>query len=199
MRTQLSLSHSRTTKGTSPCTLGYLQCGTVLRCMIIGMVFLLTSSVAVQSLKAMPTSITLMLTMSGKTVAQLFPDASGSVAFANLPDGNYKIEVNVNGKRFVLENDADNDGIADMVITTQRDASSANATPSKLVKTIRVLLTDKGKRKSLTMGEWSQLMSKPTSIDAVQSAIALELKVESNSIKFRVVNSTLLEEWKNGM
>lgn len=140
-----------------------------------------------------------MLTMSGKTVAQLFPDASGSVAFANLPDGNYKIEVNVNGKRFVLENDADNDGIADMVITTQRDASSANATPSKLVKTIRVLLTDKGKRKSLTMGEWSQLMSKPTSIDAVQSAIALELKVESNSIKFRVVNSTLLEEWKNGM
>jgi len=144
------------------------------------------------------TSVSLLLSTSGKTVAQLTPDVSGSVAFANLPDGKYKVELNINMKRFVLDGDVDNDGIADLEITTQQDAATGNKNV-KMSRTFRVLLNDKGKRKSISMSEWSQIQAKTITADGTQTITAVEIKIEGNSIKIKTVYSPILEDMKSSL
>lgn len=144
------------------------------------------------------TGISLLLQASGKTVAQLTPDMNGSVTFANLPDGKYKAEITINMKRFVLDSDIDSDGMADMEITTQQDAATGSKS-IKMPKTYRILLTDKGKRKPISMSEWTQALTKQATADGTQTVMALEIKVEGNNIKVRALYSPVLEELKAGL
>lgn len=141
------------------------------------------------------TTITLMLTSSGKTVVQLSPDMTGTVNFSSLPDGVYKAEININGKRFIIEPDVDGDGMQDLVVTSQADAASGRAV-SKMPRTIRLLLNDKGRKKTLTQGDWTTMSMKPNQTDAAQSLIAVEIKLDANSFKLKPYYSTAVEEMK---
>ena len=136
-----------------------------------------------------------MLTGSGKTVAQLTPDASGNATFSNLPDGKYKLEIAVNNKRFKVDSDVDGDGAADLEVIAQRDPVSGKVT-FKAAKQMRIFVSENSKKRQLTASEWSAATAKPSALENARSAIALEIKIESSSIKIRAIYSLALDEVK---
>ncbi|MBL8000055.1 MAG: hypothetical protein JNL32_15640, partial [Candidatus Kapabacteria bacterium] len=91
--------------------------------------------------------------------------------------------------------DVDGDGMQDLVVTSQADAASGRAV-SKMPRTIRLLLNDKGRKKTLTQGDWTTMSMKPNQTDAAQSLIAVEIKLDANSFKLKPYYSTAVEEMK---
>lgn len=128
------------------------------------------------------TEIFLKLDGSNRTVAQMKADADGVFSFANLPDGKYKLDVVVATKRFSLDADCDADGNPDFVIN-----ATANPAGKSLSKTLRMLITEKGQKKTLTMSEWMQKSSAHSTWQTSGGyEIAIEITVTGNTIKGKI-------------
>lgn len=126
--------------------------------------------------------LSLKLDGSNRMVAQIKAESDGSFSFSNLPDGKYKLDAVVATKRFSLDADCDADGNPDFVIS-----ATANPASKSLSKTLRILITEKGQKKTLTMSEWMQKSSAHSTWQTSGGyEIAIEITVTGNTIKGKI-------------
>lgn len=123
--------------------------------------------------------VVLKMETSGKIVAQKQLDPNGGFSFENLPDGKYKLEFSVGGKRYSVCCDVDGDGMGDFEIITPVQKAGVSTSRSNVRNRSMQVGVD-GKIKNLTLADW-MAKSKPQSVPAGE--IALQVEVANNTIK----------------